>query len=280
MQPKSTHRWQNSPLQKWHEEVTHHLLSILHKERGRRTVVQVVELIYVDQTRAPWPGSYLSPAKKLVFRKWLEKNAQVLTFMKEDSALTEFASRAASRLLRELSASQIASTLMNDQAEQKAQIEHMIRQELLTGASTEDTVSRGVQRYLREHSRSKRFQTEIRTPENDPLRELLGLPRIGKNILPKEDIRVHMARFITRSKLPLAFASTAQAQESFLGEFASQCQFAGFADKKNTILLLDVASALVAQELSFSKTAILKRCRKSPELAHLVDVKFRVKPTR
>lgn len=281
MQSKPTHRRQNSPLQKWHEEVTHHLHAILRREKGRKTIAQVVELIYMDQTRAPWPGSYLSPSKRLAFKKWLEKNVQMLSYSKDPSALSEYAARAASRLLRELSASQISSIFMNDESEKKAQIEHMIRQEMMTFGPTSDsidTISRSVQRYFKENARAKRHQTEIKTPENDPLRELLGLPRIGKTLLPKEDIRVHMARFIASSNLPLAVAAKAQTQESFLGEFSDRCTFAGFADKRNLILLLDVASPVVASELSFAKNAILSHCHKTPELAQVIDIKFRVRP--
>jgi BMFP domain-containing protein YqiC len=279
MQQKSSPRGHNSPLHAWHEELTRHLLAILEKDGGaRRNVAHIVETVYVDQTRAPWPGSYLSPAKKLGFHKWLQKNAQILSHIKDSSVLVEFVSKVSSRLLRELSAAQISSTVMDQESGRRAQIEHLIKQEMSRGLSTEDTVSRSVQRYVKENARTKRYQEEIHAPENDPLRDLLGLPRIGRTLLPKEDIRVHMARFVVKSKLPLALVQQSKTPDLLLGEFANRCKFVGFADKQHLIVLLDVSSPLVAQELMFSKTAILKRLRQSPELAQVVDVRFRVKP--
>jgi|GEM_PF-4630100 len=268
----------DSPLERWHKEVLRHLLDLL--ERNKKTtssIAQIVDLIFVDQMRSPWPGSFLAPAKRTAFRNWLERNARVLAFSKTDDAIEDFASRVSSRLLRELSASQISLTLVDQESEKKAQIEYMIRQEVRNGAQAEDTVDRSVQRYLKQNARSKLHQTEIKAAQNNPIRDLLGLPRIGRALLPREDIRVHLANFLAKANMSIELLAAASEPQTLLGEFAKQCSFAGFVDKDHRIMLLHVKSPVVAQELTFQKLALLKRIRKTPQMAKVLDVQFRVK---
>lgn len=255
-----------------------HLVDLLEKNnKATSSIAQIVDLIFVDQMRSPWPGSFLAPSKRDAFRQWLEKNARVLAFSKTDDAIADFASRVSSRLLRELSASQISWTLTDQESEKMAQIEHMIRQEMRKGIPAEDTVDRSVQRYLKQNARSKLHQTEIKSAQNDSIRDLLGLPRIGRALLPREDIRVHLANFLAKANVSIDMLAAANEPQTLLGEFAKQCSFGGFADKDHRVMLLHVKSPVIAQELTFQKLALLKRIRKTPEMAKVLDVQFKVR---
>lgn len=281
--PRARKNSTDSPLKKWNDELTRHLVALLEalfaKTAPQKPALEyVVEIVYVDQTRAPWPGSYLSPAKREIFKAWLMKNARILFFASERPSVNEFATKVSSRLLRELSAAQISSMFYTPETEKKAQLEHMIRQELHSQGSSEETLARSVQRYFRAAARERRFKEEIKAPENDPVRDLLGLPRIGRPLLPKEDIRVHMARFISHTKLLATLGDMANNVHDSLGEFSHFARFAGFMDKRQTILLLDVKSAGAAQELALNKVHLLSRLRKVPELTGLMDFQCRVRP--
>lgn len=275
----------SSPLHRWHEEIMRHLISILETSITRdkpKDIAQIVEIIFNNQTRSPWPGSFLSKEKKEVWRQYVAKNANILNYSDGPAALSEFASKITNRLLRELSATQISSTLLSHEAERNTQIEHMIRQEFYLRNSSEDTVSRSVQRYFRENARTKRNQTEIKSSENDPLRDLLGLPRIGRSVLPHEDIRVHMIKFLTASsKLSTILSFETSSLEGKLGkEFAGKCKPVGFADKQRKFLIVDVASPLAAQELAFSKSLFISRIKKISGFESVTDIKFRIAPKK
>jgi hypothetical protein len=278
MQQKSEQKSSSSPLGKWHDELMRHLTKLIEKNRKTTsTIAQLVELVFIDQTRAPWPGSLLTPQKRATFRQWLEKNARLLAYSRTETAVEEFAAKVSSRLLRELSASQISWTLNDRESEQKAQLEHMIRQEMRGTHGGDDPVGRSVQRYLKATQHSKQYQSEIKVEENNPVRDLLGLPRIGRSLLPREDIRVHLARFLTKGKIPIELLAASMEPETLLGEFSKQCTFVGFADIGHRIILLEVKSGMVAQELNFQKLKLLKQIRKTPEMAKVLDVRFNVK---
>lgn len=264
-----------------------HLLALLESatrdgKKSTAEIRQIVDVIFIDQTRSPWPGSFLSMEKREVWRDYIERNAQILGYSVGHDALMELASKITNRILRELSAAQISSTLLSPEAERNTQVEHMIRQEFYLRGAGADTVSRSVQRYFRENARTRRNQTEIKTTEDDPLRDLLGLPRIGRSLLPHEDIRVHMAKFLSSTKkLSTILSFDAAGIEQKLGrEFSSKCKPIGFADNQKKILLVEVSSPLAAQEIAFSKTLLISRLKKIAGFESISDLRFKIVPRK
>lgn len=297
MPPHTGKKSSDLPLIKWHKEIIRHLIAILEPVASSRKISpdvlsQIVNLVFNDQTRAPWPGSLLSKAKKENWRQFVEKKAKIFIYAHTPEALSEFVSKVSSQLLRELSATQISSALLNNETARNTQIEHIIRQEFFANSSAQDMISRSIQRYFKEDARARRSQTEIKIHENDPLRDLLGIPRIGRPMLPFEDIKVHMARFLKNasplksnsSSVPnflLTSCFESASIETLIGkEFSKHCQPVGFADRQQKILLINVYSSIAAHEISLSKALLISRLKKAKGFEQLTDIHFRITPKK
>lgn len=287
MESKKSKSSGNSPLFRWHEEMLRHLLLFLKtfaatQKISLSNIDQLIQAIYIDQTRAPWPGSFLSPEKKELWKQFVERNSKILIYTNGEAAYSEFASKISSRLLRELSAAQITSTLLSQEAVRHTQIEHMIRQEFYSRGSPADTVSRSVQRYFRAEAKTRRDRTEIKMSEDDPMRDLLSLPRIGRSLLPREDLRVHLARYLSSPSIgkhlqrASSFAALSGANQMFSDELSKLCKPVGFADRHYRILLVEASSASAAQDMAFNKASLIARIRKIPGFEKIQDIKFRL----
>jgi len=145
----------------------------------------------------------------------------------------------------------------------------------------EDLVRRAVRRSLNSR-RKARIGAPVAVKPGDPLRALLEVPAQGMVRLPGQDLRSKMARvFTNESAMGDAVRKSAmfhsERMEAVLGpDLWNLGRPVGFADRKQTRVLIASSSSTAAQETQLHSLELLHRLQKVPGLEHIVGVKVQV----
>lgn len=143
--------------------------------------------------------------------------------------------------------------------------------------SDEDLVHRAVTRALRERRRERAGQRHVSATERHPVRDLLDLPAQGPARVPRGDVRLPLAKQFGRLLEQAAPFSEAVVRPALGEELWARCRPLGWADSRQTRLLVEVPSAARAHELTMQRSEILRRLRAVPGFERLKDLRFQVR---
>ncbi len=145
----------------------------------------------------------------------------------------------------------------------------------------EDLVRRAVRRGL-DARRKARIGTAIPVPPGDPLRRLLEVPPAGAVRLPRGDFRTKMAQQFTReTAMGEAIRKSAifhnEPMQDALGPLLWELgRPTGFADRKQTRILIASPTSTMAQEAQLHALEYLHRLQKVAGLERLTGTKVQV----
>ena len=145
----------------------------------------------------------------------------------------------------------------------------------------EDLINRAVRRSLNTR-RKARIGAPVAVKPGDPLRALLEVPPTGMVRLPGQDLRSKMARVFTGGS-PMGDAVRRSAvfhserMELVLGpDLWNLGRPVGFADRKQTKILIASSSSTAAQETQMRSQELVHRLQKVPGLEAITGVKVQV----
>lgn len=149
---------------------------------------------------------------------------------------------------------------------------------LSTSGDPDEHVRRAVTRALREKRRSHGHK-RVPLDDGDPLRVVLDVPARGPARLPKNDIRMRIAEASNNTLFGQALRQAARFSEELLRPVLGEDIWAigrpvGFSDKKETRVLVEVKSALLAHEMQLRSQELVHRLQAVKGFEGVVGVKL------
>lgn len=137
---------------------------------------------------------------------------------------------------------------------------------------SEDMVRRAVLRAVRERKRRGGL-VRLRMEEGDPLRAMLDLPRTGKVLLARNDVRAKMSQASEGSAFGSVLRKAARFSEEVVRPMVGEDLWelgrpVGFSDQAETRVVIEVSSSVRAQEIQLRSTELVERLRAIPGFSH------------
>ena len=142
----------------------------------------------------------------------------------------------------------------------------------------EEHVRRAVLRAVRERKKA-RGRKRLPLPDGDPLRAVLDVPPRGSVRLPRNDVRMRIAEAAEGSPFGHALRQAARFSAELLRPALGEDIWAigkpvGFVDKRETRVLVEVKSAMLAHEMQLRSQELVHRLRAVPGFHGITSVKL------
>lgn len=248
-------------------------------ERGAFSKDDVVEVAMVQLLRPGRPGARLSATARDTLRAGLHQLAEALD-VSQPRSLLAFARAAADAALAMIPPPRHPGATID--VASRAGAAELARAAVWAEAThardPDDHVQRAVTRALRERRKGRGLKS-VPLADDDPLRAVLDVPSRGRVVLPRTDLRIHMASAADGTALGQALRQAARFSEELIRdavgeELWSLCRPVAFANKDETRVLVQVRSALMAHEVQLRSQELVHRLRTVPGLAQLAGIKI------
>lgn len=149
----------------------------------------------------------------------------------------------------------------------------------MSAADPEEHVRRAVTRALRERRRSH-GRKSVPLEDGDPLRAVLDVPTRGNVRLPRNDVRMKIAEAAhSNNAFGAALRQAAKFSEELLRPVLGEDIWAigrpvGFSDKKETRVIVEVKSALLAHEMQLRSQELVHRLKKVRGFDNVAHIKL------
>ncbi|MBN4077384.1 DUF721 domain-containing protein [Sulfobacillus acidophilus] len=271
---------------RWAEETILMLKVVLKKELANKNIDEAaqfaVKVAYSSICRPGWPGYLLSIELKKEFKKELSSYATVLSYEKNFALIDGFAVKAVSTAMSKIPKNHLMGYLNQGRGTQiqTKTIEGFLLNELKEIDDAKIAAKRAFYKFKKSQGMLKKHYINTNSLRNDPLSSILSIPKSANVEIPKYDIRVHLLASMNSSfgnllRKAAPFAETNMRR--ILGnELYNKGKPVGFADKNERTLLIEVKSPGHAQLMSFRKTEILQKLKKSKNFQSILDIRFTV----
>lgn len=255
------------------DETSESLVQVLQEffltaRHGDNSWKHVAHICLIHLCRPGWPGAGLSPVRRLELGQELTKLSRALFYSKDKASLIMFAKAAVQAVAKKLPSKPETKPL--------ARMTAIIHSELLSGRGSVEVATRAAARVFSDEQRQKRQTVDVNLAKNDPLRDVLAIPKSSTARLPKTDLRALMLRCDLTSLLHEATPFASKTMRETLGdELFAKCKPLGFGDRFSKTVLLEVNSSSIAHEMLFRKNEILNRLRRIPSLSKISDIRFK-----
>ena len=248
-------------------------------DRGHLSNEDAVELALLQLLRPGGPGARISIANRTRLREAVRHLARELDVTQPRSIL-QFAKGAsqAAWTLAVVPRHPGASFDEAVNADPRALARAALYAEAAYARDSEDHIRRALTRAIRERKRM-RGVSSIHLADNDPLRTVLDVPARGRVLLPKNDLRVHIAAAARATTFGDVLRLAARFSEEIVRPVLGEELWAlgrpvGFSDRKQSRVLIETSSVSKAHEIQLRSPELVHRLKSTPGFENTKSVKI------